>query len=302
MNEFFLDVLNLNVQADLAGGQLWFALAGIGVGIGVLTGLFGVGGGFLAVPALNILIGVPYEIAIGSSLNFIIGTSTAGLPRHVRAGNVERKVVLILAMGGMVGAVLGDVLQDVMITNLAGGDPDVFDNIMTGLFIVLLLVTAWLVFRGPREHHTGLFPIQRFRLGPRVDLPASGLKSVSLSGMILLGLGVGIVTGVFGVGGGVLFVPILLLVIGLKAHHAVGTSMGVVLLASIAGTIKKGYADKVSLSIAMALLVGSVFGVQLGAWLCGRLRGQGLRRAFAGIVVIAAMLLAAELAKNLITQ
>ncbi len=297
-----MDVLNLHVQADLAGPMLWVSLVFIGLGVGVLTGLFGVGGGFLAVPAMNILLGIPYEIAIGSSLNFIVGTSIAGLGKHIRAKHVEGKTVFVLAIGSMVGAVLGDMLQDVMIVHLARGDEVTFDNIMTGLFIVLLLLTAWVVFAGPKEHHTGLSPMQRLGVGPRVDLPGAGLLGVSLPGMILTGLGVGVVTGIFGIGGGVLFVPILLLLVGLSAHQAVGTSLGVVLLASIAGTIKKGYAGKVSLSVAMALLLGSAIGVQLGAWLCVKLHANKLRRAFAGIVLISAMLMAASLAKDLITQ
>lgn len=282
----------------LSGPALWVALAGIGLVVGVLTGLFGVGGGFLIVPLLFVLLGVPYEVAIGSSLSFIVGTSAAGLPKHVRAGNVDRKTVLLLAGGSMVGAVLGDVVQDTLVDIVAGGDPGTFDRIMTVLFIALLLVTAWLVFRGRREHTSGRTFLQRLPLGPRVNLTDVGLDGVSLPGLVVISLGVGIVTGLFGVGGGVLFVPILLLVVGLDAHKAVGTSLGVVMLAAIAGTIKKGFAGEVNLLLAMCLLVGSGVGVQLGVWLCTQLHAQRLRRAFAVVVLLAAALLAFNLAHD----
>ncbi len=301
MNELlraWFGTVNPPCPAELSGPMLWLALAGIGVGVGVVTGLFGVGGGFLVVPLLYVLLGVPYELAIGSSLCFIVGTSAAGLPGHRRAGNVDRKTVLLLAAGSMAGAILGDVVQDVLVEHVAGGDIAVFDRIMTSLFIVLLLLTAGLVFRDRPERSGGLAPLQRFRLGPRVDLKDVHLPGVSLPGLVGIGLGVGVVTGLFGVGGGVLFVPVLLLIVGLNAHKAVGTSLGVVLLASMTAVVKKGYAGEVNLPIAMALLVGSSVGVQLGVWLCLRLHAQRLQRAFALVVLLAAVMMIVDLLRN----
>jgi uncharacterized membrane protein YfcA len=98
----------------------------------------------------------------------------------------------------------------------------------------------------------------------------------------------------------VLFVPAMLLLVGLDPHKAVGTSLGVVLLAAMAGTIKKGYAGKVSLLIAMCLLVGSAIGVQAGVWLCNRLHATRLRRAFSAVVLLAAALLALDLVCDLL--
>ncbi|MBN1555603.1 MAG: sulfite exporter TauE/SafE family protein [Phycisphaerae bacterium] len=279
----------------LNGPALWASLAGLGLVVGVLTGLFGVGGGFLVVPLLYVLLGIPYPIAIGSSLSFIVGTSAAGLPKHIRAGNVDRKTALILAGGSMIGAVAGDYIQEVLIVCVAGGDEAYFSSIMSVLFIVLLLTTAWLVFRGRREHHSGKTPVQRLPLGPYVNLTGAGLDHVSLPGLLVVGLDVGVVTGLFGVGGGVLFVPILLLLVGLDAHKAVGTSLAVVMLAAVAGTLKKGFGYDVSLLISLCLLLGSSIGAQAGAWLCMKLHAQKLRRAFAAVVLAAAVLLAGKL-------
>lgn len=290
---------DLGPHLTVAGYGLWAGLVGMGFCIGILTGLFGVGGGFLVVPLLYAIFGIPYDIAVGSSLCFIIGTSSAGLPKYVKIGWVEPKTIFVLAIGSMTGAVLGDLLQNVLIEQVAGGDAILFNKIMSGLFIALLMVTALLVYREPKPHATGQTPMQRFPIGPHINLANAGLENVSLTGMVLVGLGVGIMTGVFGVGGGVLIMPILLIVVGLQPHPAVGTSLGVVLLASIAGTIKKGMAGKVNLSVALLLLVGSAIGVQVGIFLCNKLHAQGLRRSFAIVVLFAAVILAVKLISSL---
>jgi uncharacterized membrane protein YfcA len=123
---------------------------------------------------------------------------------------------------------------------------------------------------------------------------------VSLPGLLGVGLGIGLLAGLMGIGGGVLFVPLLILVVGLAPHQAVGTSLGVVLLSSISGTIKHGLAGRVSLSLTMVLLVGSTLGVQLGAGVCRRLGGRQLRQYFAVLVFLAAVALAADLVVKLI--
>jgi hypothetical protein len=298
--DHLLDILNLQFPAALDGWGLWAALAGLGLIVGVSTGLFGVGGGFMVTPLLNVLIGVPYELAVGSSLCFIVGTSSSGLAGHWRLGNVEPRTIATLASGSVIGAILGDEIQKLLIRYVADGDERVFTEIMHVFFILLLLVTAWLIWRGPKAHHTGKTPVQRLKLPPYVQLRRAGLESVSLPAMIGIGLGVGVLTGLLGVGGGVLMMPILILAIGLKPHQAVGTSLGVVLLAAVIATIWKGYQDKVSLAIAMALLVTSTIGVQVGMVLCMKLHAEKLRRYFAIVVLLAAALVGADLLGTLL--
>ncbi len=286
-------------SAYFSGAEMLCALAVMGAVIGVLTGLFGVGGGFLVTPMLIVLIGMDESLAVGSSLSFIIGTSAGGLARHWRLGNVEPKCMLILAGGVVSGAILGAMLH----ISVRSGLEDVwldFSVLMRGLYLVLLAATAVLVYRGPRPRHGGKPLLQRLRLPPRVDLPDAKLTDLSLFGMCLTGMSVGLLTGMLGVGGGVLFVPMLLLAVGLSAHQAVGTSLGVVLMASVAGTAEHGLANNVSLAVAMALLAGSSLGVQLGAWLCQRLQAARLRHYFATIVLLAAIVVAAELAVKLV--
>lgn len=293
------DVLNLTYDSYLSGVWLYTALAALGLGVGILTGLFGVGGGFMVTPMLRVLIGIPYEMAIGSSLCFIVGTSTSGLSRHRRLGNIELRTILILASGSMIGAILGDAIQSLLITHVAGGNEDIFTEIMHSLFVVILLVTAWLVWRSPERAEGHRTPLQRLRLGPNITLHGAGLEDVSLAGMVGVGLGVGILTGLMGVGGGVLIMPLLILVVGLETHKAVGTSLGVVLLAAVVSTIVKGWDGEVSLAVAGCLLATSALGVQIGAWMCDTLHANKIRKYFALIVLLAAIVVSADLIRVL---
>ena len=294
-----MTMLELPADAYLSGAALLCALAAMGTVIGVLTGLFGVGGAFLVTPMMIVLLGIDESLAVGSSLCFVVGTAAAGSRRHARLKNVEPRSVLILSAGAVAGTVLGTLLHQFLRSALAEGALD-FRVLMRGLFVVLLMATAWLVYRGPSRHGSGKSLLQRLPGWPRVDLPAAGLRDVSLAGLCLAGVGVGVVTGLLGVGGGVLFMPVLLLAVGLGAHQAGGRCRGVVLFSSIAGTVQHGVLGNVSLLVAMALLVGSSLGVQFGAWLCDRLRAARIRQYFAIIVFLAGVVVAADLAVKVV--
>lgn len=294
-----MTMLELPADAYLSGAALLCALAAMGAVIGVLTGLFGVGGAFLITPMMIVLLGIDESLAVGTSLCFVIGTAAAGYRRHARLKNVEPRSVLILSAGAVAGTVLGTLLHQFLRSALAEGALD-FKVLMRALFVVLLMATAWLVYRGPGRHGSGRSLLQRLPGWPRVDLPAAGVRDVSLAGLCLVGVSVGVLKGLLGLGGGVLFMPLLLLAVGLGAHQAVGTSLGVVLFSSIAGTMQHGMLGNVSLVVAMALLVGSSPGVQFGAWLCQSLHAARIRRYFAVIVFLAVVVVAADLAVKVV--
>jgi uncharacterized membrane protein YfcA len=284
------------VDAYLSGPALVAALAFLGLAIGILTGLFGVGGTFLMNPMLIIVLGVDQSLVVGSSLCFTIGTAAAGLSRHHRLRNVEGKTLLILAGGACCGAVLGSRLHEYI---RAAQDPGQFKVMILAFYLVLLGATAWLVYRVPPERHGRRSLLQRLPLRPRVELPNAHLRGVSLPGLVGVGLLIGAVSGLLGIGGGVLLMPLMLVVIGLRAHQAVGTGLGVVLFSSMVGTIEHGLAGNVCLWVAMSLLAGSTVGVQIGAWICQRLHARRLRQYFAVVVLVAAVMVAAEIARRL---
>ncbi len=298
-----LQIIAPPFTAHFSGPIFYLVLVILGLSIGFLTGFFGVGGGFLTVPLLNIILGVPYEIAVGSDLSFIIGTSSSGFLRQATLGKVEYKTVGCIAGGSIAGAVVGDVIQDYLLFTVAGGRHLMFDSIMHSMFVVLLVFTALIILKQPdkkqpetRAVKAGT-PLQRLKFGPTVDLDHDGLEGVNLSGLILIGFLVGILTGVMGIGGGVLMMPILLLLVGLPADKASGTSLGIVFLAATAGVVKKTLSatPKIDLSITLALLVASVIGVQLGIHLVQNFDTSRFRRYFAVIVICAIGLILADL-------
>jgi uncharacterized membrane protein YfcA len=275
---------------------LFLSLAGLGLGIGVLTGLFGVGGAFITTPLLNVLLGIPYPIAVGSSLSLTIGTGASGFARHMRLGNVEPKSMIILIGGAVCGTMLGGIFNGFLQTDL---DVRGFTLTMHGLFIAILLVTALLVFRGPGSELLDRSLLQRVGIGPRIDLPRAGLAGVSLPGMCAVGLGIGVLKGLLGIGGGVLFMPALLLAVGLSVRQSVGTSLGVVLFSSMAGTVFYGMKGQASLLVVVALLSGSTLGAQTGAYLCQRLHATRIRRYFSLLVLVVVVLLIVDFIRKL---
>lgn len=275
------------------GGILLFViLVFLGLVIGVLAGLFGVGGGFLLVPLMNILLGVPIEMAAGSATCYIIGTSSTGFIKQIKNRNVEFRVFMFIASGSAIGAILGDILQNFLIVAVAGGNGDAFEEIMLIVFFVLLIIIAAIMFFTPERNSNKKLALQKFFIGPRINLNKSGIDGISVTGLLLIGLMGGVLTGLLGISGGVLFVPLLVIGVGLSPHMATGTSLGVVLVASISAVIKKGLSGsgKISISIALSLLVASAIGVQTGIMLSEKLHSAKLKRYFAIVVLLAALM------------
>jgi len=286
------------IDAYLGGWQLLGSLVALGLGVGVLTGLFGVGGAFLMNPVMIVALGMNESVVVGSSLCFAIGTTASGLSRHVRLKNVEVRTFLLLAGGACCGVSLGSRLHQYLHAVQGQGE---FKLTVLWLYLVLLIGTAWFALRGRPKRHQGRSLLQRLPIPPRVSLPGAHLRGVSLPGLLVTGVGVGVVSGLLGIGGGVLLMPVLVLMVGLTVHQAVGTGLGVVLFSSVAGTVEHGLAGNVNLWIAMSPLVGSTVGVQLGARICNRIQGERLRQYFAAIVLLTAVLVASDIVKK-ITQ
>lgn len=274
------------------------ALAAFGFLVGVLTGLFGVGGGFMVVPLLRLIFGIDYQLAVGSSLCFTLGAGASGAARHFRLRNFEPRSMAFLGAASMIGAILGGIINETLKDYV---NPRSYDMSMHGLFVIMLLATAYVTFTGVGSSGSRRSLLQMLPVGPRIKLPTAKLAGVSLPGMVAVGLFIGLMTGMMGIGGGVLYVPLLILVVGLSPHQAVGTSLGVVVFGSIAGTVKYALIDQVSLWIAMALLVGSTLGIQVGAHLLRNMSGTKLRRSFAGLVLLVAVFVAADFVRALLS-
>lgn len=282
------------IEASLTGAPFYAVVLTIGLGIGILTGFFGVGGGFLIVPLLNIVLDISYELAVGSSLSFIIGTSFAGLLKQNEQKNVHFEVAGYIIAGSVIGAVLGDNLQGFILYGLAGGRQELFTLIMHGLFLLVLIGTI-VSMRTPagREEPSRLPLLARIGPPPKFHIEEWGRHGFSVPGTFLVGAVIGVFTGLLGIGGGVLLVPVLLGLFGLNHTKAAGTSLAIIFATSIVAVIKKGFSTvpKVSLPLTLILLIASVIGVQFGIFLVHRVSHTGFRRSFSYVLLAAITLI-----------
>ena len=279
------DYLFPHIGGYLSDPALFCALVLLGAGIGLITGLFGVGGGFLAVPMMNIVLGIPYEMAVGSSVCMIIGTGTSGVLKHRRLKNIHYPTVLNISIGSGIGVLLGDMLQDALAEMSL--NPEVFGITMHGLFLVLLTGLSIFMLRSSAKHRHDEIPVE-------TDPEARYVM------LLFIGLLLGTLTGLLGISGGVLLIPILTTFFSFSPRKATGTSFGIVFISSIISIIKKGMSDvpKVSLLIVVGLLLSSVIGVHIGIKLNHKLNHKRFKLYFAYVLIGAAVLVAVDVVRK----
>jgi uncharacterized membrane protein YfcA len=290
----------LDVYLPIAAVSLDSALLlALGAAVGVLSGIFGVGGGFLLTPLL-IFIGVPHAVAVASSANQLVGASVSGALAHWRRGNVDLQMALILLVGGLVGSVVGVALFT-LLRRL--GQIDLVISLsyalLLGVLGVLMLaesVRAILRQRRPTgavrklHQHNWLHGLPwklRFR---RSKLYISALLP------LVLGFAVGILSAVMGVGGGFVMVPAMIYLLRMPTAVVPGTSLFQIIFVAAAVTVLQAVENQtVDVLLALILLIGGVIGAQLGSRFGTRLRGEQLRALLAIIVLIVAAKLIADL-------
>jgi len=276
-----------------------FILLGLGAGVGFLSGVFGVGGGFLLTPLL-ILIGVPAPVAVASSANQLVGASVSGVLAHYRRGNVDFKMGFTLLMGGLAGSVLG-VWMFTLFARLGQ-----IELVISLCYVILLGVLGTMmaiesvrtILRQRRpgaarrrlHRHTWMhgLPLKtRFR---RSQLYISALLPIGL------GFGVGVLSAIMGIGGGFLMVPAMIYTLGMPTSMVPGTSLLQIIFVAANVTLLQAYTNHtVDAVLALLLLVGGVVGAQFGTRFGTRLRGEQLRFLMAILVLAVAAKLARDL-------
>ncbi len=275
-------------------------IVGLGLMVGLLSGLFGVGGGFLMTPLL-IMIGIPPTVAAATDANQIVAASSSGTIAHWRLGNVDFKMGLLLLIGGFTGGALGVHIIKVL---RAMGNANFLIKItyvvMLGLvggfmFIESLMalrkskqansVTAEAVSPNPGHTTTGKKRALIGSLPFQMYFEKSGV-SHSVIVPVLLGMFVGILAAIMGVGGGFLMVPVMLYLLRMPMHVVVGTSLFQIMFTCTEVTFLQAYTNHtVDFILAILLLLGSTFGAQIGAILGRRLKGDQLKILLAIIVL-----------------
>ena len=277
----------------------------LGFVIGVLGGFFGVGGGFLAGPAL-FWAGVPINIVVGTDLAHMTGKSIVAAKRHRTLGHVDVKLGAIMVSGTIVGVELGAQLIELL---KAAGNVDFVVGIS---YIVILLIisafTAWESLRAIRMIRTQRLDVEdvisfksiskrmhSIHLWPMISLPGSGIASVSLWVILGVGLFSGVLAGFLGVGGGFVRMPLLVYVIGVPTHVAIGTDLFEIIFSSGYGTLTHAIKGNVDILMALVMQTGAAIGAQIGAVSTRYVAGPGIRLAFSILPLIGAILVAITL-------
>jgi len=255
---------------------------------GFLPGLLVVGGGFLMTPIL-MLFGIPPSVAAASDSCQIVAASSSGLAAHLRLGNVDLRMGGILLAGGLTGGALGVQLIKIL---LLFGEADAFIAVT---YVVLLGIVGGFMFftslRSRRKEGTqtvapGLEPRQSrvlSRLPWQVDFPRSNVWHSILVPFIVCTV-VGLLAAVMGVGGGFLMVPVMVYLLGIPAHVAIGTSLFPILLTCADVTILQARTNHtVDVLLAVTLAIASAVTAQLGARFSRRMRGDQLMIVLAGL-------------------
>jgi uncharacterized membrane protein YfcA len=278
-----------------------FLILGLGGAIGFLSGLFGVGGGFLMTPLL-IFIGIPPAVAVASEANQILAASVSGAWAHMRRGNVDIKMGLVLTAGGFVGSSVGVVIFTLLrqlgqvellialsyvILLGAIGSLMLFESSRT-----ILRRQAGTATRGKLHQHMWLHGLpfkMRFR---RSRLYISALLPIGI------GFFVGILAAIMGVGGGFIMVPALIYILGMPTAMVVGTSLFQIIFVTANVTFLQATTNQtVDIVLALLLLTSAVVGAQFGTRVAVRLRGEQLR----GLLALMVLFVCGKIAYDLIS-
>jgi uncharacterized protein len=287
--DVYLPIANLAVNGLI--------IVALGALTGILSGIFGVGGGFLTTP-LMIFYGIPPTVAAASAASQVTGASVSGVLAHTKRGGVDYQMGGVMVAGGLIGTLIGAGLFRLL---QEWGQIDVVINV---LYVVMLggiggvmARESWLVLNAQK---TGIpLPPAKRRHHPMVaSLPLrwrfyrSGLY-ISPLAPLLLGVFTGVLTMLMGIGGGFVLVPAMLYILGMSAAVVVGTSLFQILFVTMMTTMMHAMTTRaVDVVLAVLLLIGSVSGAQIGAQLAQRIPAERLRFALAAIVLVVALRMA----------
>ena len=280
----------LPIAGQAVNAVLIVALGGL---VGILSGMFGVGGGFLTTPLL-IFYGIPPTVAVASAATQITGASVSGVMVHMRRGGVDMKMGGVMIVGGLLGSFVGAALFRLL---QSSGQIDVVIGLLYVLILgaigVLMLKDSLVAlgYVGPKVAAPGAPRHNRWiaSLPLRWRFYSSGIY-VSPVAPLALGFLAGVLTVFLGIGGGFILVPAMIYLLGMPARVVVGTSLVMILAVSAATTMVHSLTTRaVDIVLAGLLLVGGVVGAQYGAILTTRLKPDLLRLALALIILLVAL-------------
>ena len=278
-----------------------FVLLGLGGLVGVLSGMFGVGGGFLMTPLL-FFIGIPPAVAVATEANQIVASSFSGVLAHLKRRNVDFKMGGVLLIGGLIGAGIG-----VFIFNYLKSLGQV-DLLVKLCYVVFLGIVGSLMFTESLQalrKSKDAVPLKSRKkrtwvhaLPLKVRFRVSGLY-ISAIPPVLIGILVGILAAIMGVGGGFVMVPAMIYLLGMPTKVVVGTSLFQIIFVTAFTTMLHATTNyTVDMVLAVLLLVGGVIGAQFGTMFGAKLKAEQLRI----LLAIMVLFVCAKLGFDLIVQ
>jgi uncharacterized membrane protein YfcA len=278
-------------------GLLILLLSGL---VGFVSGLTGVGGGFIITPLL-LFLGIPAPVAVATQASQLAATSVSGLFAQARRRTVDWRMGLLLTIGGVIGSTIGVSLFQSL---LAAGQIDIFINLMFVFFLgaigALMLYESFAAIRGRKAHAQS--PLNRpartiaHRLPFQLRFPRSGLF-ISVIPPLALGIGVGVLAAIMGIGGAFILAPAMIYLLRMPTNVVVGTTQFQVLVTAATVTVLQALiTQKVDILLAALLMAGGVIGAQFGARFGARLPAEQLRAVLAVIVLATGLKLLWDLA------
>lgn len=265
----------------------------IGFAVGTLSGMFGVGGGFLITPLL-VWCGVPKLPAVGSGLNQMVACASSGAALHFRLGNVSFKLGGLVIAGGLLGALAGT-----EVARLLHGH-GWFDTVFLVLYLVMLGAIAARMLPELKRPPALAAATKEGGAGEPRSWELTGRRAALA---VALGLAAGFLSAMLGVGGGVILVPAMVYLLSVPTRMAVGTSLFQVVFIAAGSTVFHATRNHtVDVMLAGLVLAGSVPGSWIGVWLGNRLRTRQLRGYFGILVLVAALKIAWDLARRLLAE
>ena len=278
----------LPIAGQSVNALLIIALGGL---VGILSGMFGVGGGFLTTPLL-IFYGIPPTVAVASATTQITGASVTGAMAHMRRGGADVQMAAVMVLGGMFGSLAGAAIFRAL---QASGQIDV---VIGSMYVLLLGYIGALMLKD------ALVALGYWKTRPPEQRPRHNRWVASLpfrwrfykSGLYLspvaplaLGFGAGILTMLLGIGGGFILVPAMIYILGMPARVVIGTSLAIILVIAAGTTMVHALTTRsVDIVLAFLLLIGGVIGAQYGAALATRMKPDLLRLALAIVILLVA--------------
>ena len=278
--QIYLPIAEVSVNA--------FLLLGLGGMVGILSGMFGVGGGFLMTPLL-FFIGIPPAVAVATEANQIVASSFSGVLAHLRRKTVDLRMGTVLLIGGLIGAALGVVVFNHL---KSLGQVDLLVRLC---YVVFLGIIGAMMFveslRAIRNTRKGTPPKRKkhgwvHKLPMKMRFRTSGLY-ISVIPPVLVGVCVGILAAIMGVGGGFIMVPAMIYILGMPTKVVVGTSLFQIIFVTGFTTMLHATTNyTVDIALAVLLLVGGVIGAQIGTRIGVKMKAEQLR------ILLAIMVLA----------